>query len=62
MWTENIMYQGTYKLCAGIKEVLPLSLLLFLFYIDDIFMFFEGVYGFCVSILIHAGDDTLIAE
>ena len=35
---------------------------LFLFYIDDIFMFFEGVYGFCVSILIHANDATLIAD
>ena len=25
-------------------------------------MFFEGVYGFCVSVLIHANDATLIAD
>ena len=66
MSTENIMYQGnvfqTYNLYAGIKEGLPLSPLLFLFFIDDIFMFFDDVYDFCVSILIHADDATLIAD
>ena len=31
-------------------------------YVDDIFSLFQGAYVFCVSVLIHAADATLIAE
>ena len=69
--TESIIYQGkehrTYNLNAGIKHALPLSLLIFLFYINDIFQFFDAIYHNCASvldkinILIHADDATLIS-
>ena len=71
MSTESIIYQGkehrTYNLNADIKQELPLSPLIFLFYINDIFQFFDAIYHNCASvldkinILIHADDATLIA-
>ena len=64
MSTDNIIYRGEsnvrYKLYSGIKQGLPLSPLLFLFYINDIFDYFGALYdggkqGFdTIQILIHA--------
>ena len=69
--TDNIIFQGKdhimYTLYAGIKQGLPLSPILFLFYVDDIFAFFDAVYGtsLCifemVHVLMHADDATLVA-
>ena len=71
MSTENMIFQGkesrTYDLYAGIKQGLPLSPMFFLFYINDIFPFFEALYKDGINILdkismlIHADDATLIA-
>ena len=71
MSTENIIFQGnehrTYSLSADIKQGLPLSPMIFLFYINDIFQFFDAIYigGTSllgrINILIHADDATLIA-
>ena len=57
----------TYLLLAGIKQGLPLSPWLFLFYIDDIFDLFESIYGRkslldTVHLLIHADDTTILAS
>ena len=72
MSTDNIIFRGkshvTYKLYSGIKQGLPLSPLLFLFYINDVFDFLGAIYDggkqFCdlVHILIHADDATIIAS
>ena len=51
--TDNIIFRHkdymVYTLSAGIKQGLPLSPYIFLFYVDDIFAFFDGVYGISVS-------------
>ena len=69
--TDNVIFQGkdhiTYTLYAGIKQGLPLSPVLFLFYVNDIFAFFHTAYGVSrcvyemVHVLMHADDATLIA-
>ena len=57
----------TYILLAGIKQGLPLSPWLFLFYINDIFALFDSIYGWesileTVHLLIHADDTTILAN
>ena len=57
----------TYLLLAGIKQGLPLSPLLFLFHIIDIFALFDGIYGWksileTVHLLIHTDDTTVLAN
>ena len=71
--TDNIIFRHkdymVYTLSAGIKQGLPLSPYIFLFYVDDIFAFFDGIYGTSVDIiyeiihiLLHADDATLLAH
>ena len=72
MCTDNIIFRNkdyvTFMLYSGIKQGLPLSPMLFIFYINDIFEVFRSAYGVCVEnifkiihLLIHADDLTLLA-
>ena len=71
--TDNIIFQGgdyiMYTLFAGIKQGLPLSPILFLFYVDDIFNFFQvahrnisNVIYEIVHVLMHADDANILAS
>ena len=69
MYTDCIIYQKetnyAYHLMAGIIQGLLLSPWLFLFYINDIFDMFEGIYGTdnfinALHLLIHADDTTIL--
>ena len=72
MSTDNIIFRGrahaTYKLYSGIKQGLPLSPLLFLFYINDVFEYLGKSYDHgknkldVLHILIHADDATILAR
>ena len=72
MNTENIMFRHKdyvmYTLYSGIKQGLPLSPMLFIFYVNDIFEVFTRIHGRCVEciyklihLLVHADDVTLLA-
>ena len=71
MCTENIIFRGgsyvIYKLYSGIKQGLPSSPILFLFYINDVFEYLGSIYDGArdmfdiIHILIHADDATIIA-
>ena len=71
--TDNIIFQGTehitYTLYAGIKQGLPLSPLLFLFYVNDMFSFFQAAHQNAqniiyeiIHVLVHADDANILAS
>ena len=72
MSTENVIFRDgshvRYKLYSGIKQGLPLSSLLFLFCINDVFDFFGAIYDGgktiydVLHLLAHADDVTIIAS
>ena len=68
MSTDNIIFRDTtyvmYKLYSGIKQGLPLSPYIFIFYIDDVFDFLGALYDGgkdLLHLLVHADDATVIA-
>ena len=71
--TESIIIQKdnsfTYELLSGIKQGLPLSPYLFIFYINDIFQFFYALYNRIaftlldiIHLLIHADDANILSS
>ena len=73
--TQSIIIQKDnhciYELLSGIKQGLPLSPFLFIFYINDIFDFFYGLYNNApnadeildkLHILIHADDANILSS
>ena len=71
--TESVIIQNdnhcVYELLSGIKQGLPLSPYLFLFYINDVFDFFYGIYTKTsnnilekIHILIHADDANILSS
>ena len=69
---DNIIFRNkdyvTFMLHSGIKQGLPLSPILFIFYINDMFETFGKIHGRClenifklIHLLIHADDVTLMA-
>ena len=72
MSTDNVIFRGNrslnYMLYSGIKQGLPLSPMLFLFYINDIFDFLGSLYDRgnqffeVLHLLVHADDATIIAS
>ena len=71
MSTDNVIFRDTahvmYKLYSGIKQGLPLSPYVFIFYIDDIFDFLGAIYDGgkevydLLHLLVHADDANVIA-
>ena len=70
--TESIIIQKDnhciYQLLSGIKQGLPLSPYLFLFYINDVFDFFHALYTNNsntllekIHLLIHADDANILS-
>ncbi len=71
--TESVIIQQdnhcVYELLSGIKQGLPLSPYLFLFYINDVFDFFYAIYDNTsnnilekIHILIHADDANILSS
>ena len=71
--TESIIIQtdnySSYTVMSGIKQDLPLSPFLFLFYVNDIFDFFYGIYGYRgtsildkLHLLVHADDANILSS
>ena len=69
--TDNILFHGNYSACyhliSCIKQGLPFSPLLILFYVNDIFDYFKCIYSSrmiseSIHILMHADGTTLLAS